>query len=60
MKLPQIFKTKRIINFRKYRIEREFRLGGLTISKSSKIEKTEQLIIGYQEVECLWNVFSPS
>ena len=27
---------------------------------SNKIEKTEELIAQYYEVECLWNVLSPS
>ena len=26
--------------------------------KSNEIEKTEELIAGYQEAECLWNVLS--
>ena len=30
------------------------------MAKSNKIEKTEELIAGYQEAECLWNVLSPS
>ena len=30
------------------------------MAKSYKIEKNEELIAGYQEVECLWNVLSPS
>ena len=30
------------------------------MAKSNKIEKTEQLIAGYQEAKCLWNVLPPS
>ena len=30
------------------------------MTKSNKIEKTEELIAEYQEAECLWNVLSPS
>ena len=26
------------------------------MAKSNKIEKTEELIVEYQEAECLWNV----
>ena len=30
------------------------------MAESNKIEKTEELIAGYQEEECLWNVLSLS
>ena len=30
------------------------------MAKSNKIGKNEELIAGYQEAECLWNVLSPS
>ena len=30
------------------------------MAKSNKIEKTEELIAGYQEAKCLWNVLPPS
>ena len=30
------------------------------MAKSNKIEKTEELIAEYQEIECLWNVLSLS
>ena len=29
------------------------------MAKSNKIEKTEELIVEYQEAECLWNVCCP-
>ena len=56
MNIPQIFKTKSMINFRKYKSKKKFRFGRLKMAKSNKIEKTEQLITGYQEAECLWDV----
>ena len=28
------------------------------MAKSNKIEKTEELIVEYQEAECLWNLCS--
>ena len=52
MNMPQIFKTKCIVNFRNYRSKKT--------AKSNKIEKTEELIAGYQEAECLWNMLSQS
>ena len=30
------------------------------MAESNKIEKTEELIAGYQEEECLWNLLSLS
>ena len=30
------------------------------MGKTNKIQKTEELIAGYQEAECLWNVLPPS
>ena len=30
------------------------------MAKSNKIEKNEELIAGYQGIECLWSVLSPS
>ena len=43
---PQISKTKYIVNFRKYRKEKKFRFCGVKMTKSNKIEKTEELIGG--------------
>ena len=45
--MPQVFKTKRIENISKYK-------------STNKIEKTEEMIAGYQGAECLWNVLSQS
>ena len=56
--MPQNFKTKCIVNFRKYRSRKKKRFGGVKLRKSNKIEKTEELIAGYQEAECLWNILS--
>ena len=48
-----------IVNFRKYiSKKKKFRLGGVKMAKLSKIEKTQDLIAGYQEAECLWIVLS--
>ena len=44
MNMPQIFKTKCILNFRKYRSRKKFRFGGVKIDKINKIVKTEELI----------------
>ena len=33
---------------------------GAKMAKTNKIGKTEELIAGYQEAKCLWNVLSPS
>ena len=60
MNIPQFFKTKSMVNFRKYKSKKKFRFRGLKMAKSNKIEKTEQLITGYQEAECLWDVLPPS
>ena len=49
-----------MVNFRKYKSKKKFRFRGLKMAKSNKIEKTEQLITGYQEAECLWDVLPPS
>ena len=35
-------------------------LGGVKKAKSNKTEKPEELMAGYQEAECLWNVLSSS
>ena len=51
--MPQMFKAKYIVNFRKYRSRKKVRFGGVKMAKSNKIEKTEELVAGYQEVECL-------
>ena len=45
--MPQVFKTKRIDNISKYK-------------STNKIEKTDEMIAGYQEAKCLWNVLSQS
>ena len=50
MDMPEVFKTKYILNFRKYRkVEKKFRFGWVKIGKikSNKIEKTEELIAQY-------------
>ena len=50
MDMPQVFKTKCILNFRKYRSgKKKFRFGWVKIGKikSNKIEKTEELIAQY-------------
>ena len=44
MNMPQIFKIKCILNFRKYRSRKKFRFGGVKLDKINKIEKTEELI----------------
>ena len=51
--MPQMFKAKYIVNFRKYRSRKKVRFDGVKMAKSNKIEKTEELVAGYQEVECL-------
>ena len=56
MNMPQILKTRCIVNFR----EKKFRLGEVKKAKSNKIEKNEELITGYQKAECIWNVLPPS
>ena len=60
MNMPQISKTKCIVNFRNikkqieiYRRRKKFWFGGIKMAKSNKIEKTEELILGYQEAECV-------
>ena len=60
MNMPQIFKTKCIGNFRNTEVEKKFRFGAVKMAKSIKIEKPEELVAGYQEAECLWNVLPPS
>ena len=61
MNMPQIFKTKCILNFRKYRSRKKVQIWwSKKLVTSNKIEKTEELIVKYWEVECLWNVLSPS
>ena len=45
--MPQIFKTKYILNFRKIEVEKKFRFGGIKLVKLNKIEKTEELIAQY-------------
>ena len=50
MDMPEVFKTKYILNFRKCRkVEKKFRFGWVKIGKikSNKIEKTEELIAQY-------------
>ena len=49
-----------MVSFRKYKSIKKFRFGEVKMEKSNKTEKTEELIEGYQEAECLWNVLSPS
>ena len=34
--IPPIFKTKCIVNFRKYRTEQKFRFGGVKLGKKKK------------------------
>ena len=41
-------------------MEKKFRFGKIKRAKSNKIGKPEELIAGYQEAECIWNVLSPS
>ena len=54
MNLPQVFKTKCIVNFRKYRSKKEkFTLGGVKMAKSNITGKTEEKIARYQQVKCL-------
>ena len=60
MNMPQIFKTKYISNFRKNRSRKKFRFAGVKMKKSNIIEKTEELMTGYKETNCLWNVLSLS
>ena len=60
MNMPQIFKTKFTVNLTKYRSRKKFRFGGIKMAKPNKIEKNEELVAGYQEVECFWNVLSSS
>ena len=42
--MPQIFKTKYIVNSENIEAEKKFRFGGEKMAKSNKIEKTEELI----------------
>ena len=42
--------------FRKYRNRKKFRFGGVKMAKSNKIGKTEELIAGYKEAECVVSV----
>ena len=60
MNMLQIFKTKYISNFRKHRSRKKFRFAGVKMEKSNIIEKTEELMTGYQETKCLWNVLCSS
>ena len=60
MNMVQIFKTKCIVNFRKYKDRKNVQIRWSKIAKTNKIQKTEELIAGYQEAECLWNVLSQS
>ena len=48
--MPQMFKTKCIVNFPKYRSRKKVRFGGVKIAKSIKIEENEELIAGHQEI----------
>ena len=45
--LKQVFKTKCILKFRKYRSRKKVRFGGVKIGKINNIEKTEDLIAQY-------------
>ena len=58
--MQQIFKTKYIVNFRKYRSRKKGKIWLIKNGKIKKIEKTKELVAGSQEVECLWNMLSPS
>ena len=49
-----------MVNFRKYRSRKKVYIQWSKIAKSNIIEKTKELIAEYQDVECLWNVLSPS
>ena len=57
MNMPQILKTKCIVNFRKHRSGKKFRFGGVKMGKSNEIE---ELVVGHQEAKRVWNVLSPS
>ena len=61
MNMPQIFKTKCIVNFRKNRNRKK----GLDLREQKwqnqmKLKKNEELISGYQEAKYLWNGLPPS
>ena len=34
-------------------VEKKFRFGRVKLGKTNKIEKTEELTVGYKETECL-------
>ena len=56
MNMPQIFKTKYMVNSENIEAEKKFRFGGEKMAKSNKIEKTEELIARHQEAECVLSV----
>ena len=56
MNMPQIFETKCIVNFRNIEVEKRYWFGVVKIAKSNKIEKTEKMIAGYQEAECVVSI----
>ena len=58
MNMPQIFKRECVVNFRKYKHKKKFRLGSVKMATSNKNGKTKELVSGYQEGECLWNELS--
>ena len=57
MNMPQFFKTTFIANSENIKLEKK--IGGVRIEQWNQIEKTEELVAGYQGAECLWNVLSP-
>ena len=42
--MPQVFKIKCIVNFRKERGRKKFKFSRVKVVKSNKIQKTEELI----------------
>ena len=44
MKMPQNFKTKCTVNFRKYKSRKKVQIFGVKMAKSNKIEKMKGLI----------------
>ena len=42
------------------RQKKKFKFGGVKMAKSNEIDKTEELIAGCQEAECILNVLSPT
>ena len=39
--------------------KKKFRFGGVKLQNQIKLKKNEELMAGYQEVECLWNMLPP-